>query len=167
MRFVVATLVPVGTAACGSAHTTSSLGAPTTVAVPPTTSTTLLTHVGNTTPGPGSTHLVQHIWGTQSILVPVGWVENDNIPGGSSDTVTFNDPTTPANLVLTINACALCGSTPSGQPEPSLYLPKTGVIGSHLLDPYRLAYEQYSVTPNYETDGLIVDLHNGTEPTER
>jgi len=127
--------------------------------VPTTTSTTLLTHAGGTAGG-----LVQHIWGNESILVPVGWIERDEIPGGSSDIVTFSDPTSPARLVVTINACALCGSTPSGQPEPSLYLPKTGVIGSQALDLYRLAYQQSSTRPGYLTNGLIVDLHIGTTP---
>jgi hypothetical protein len=78
--------------------------------------------------------------------------------------VTFNDPESPANLVVTINACVLCGSTPSGQPQPANYLPSSGVISSQLLDAYRLSYEQRSTTPSYVTNGLIVDLHIGTEP---
>lgn len=78
--------------------------------------------------------------------------------------MTFNDPASPANLVVTINGCALCGSTPSGQPQPANYLPSSGVISSQLLDAYRLAYEQRSTTPSYVRNGLIVDLDIGTEP---
>jgi len=38
------------------------------------------------------------------------------------------------------------------------------VISSQLLDAYRLSYEQRSTTPSYVRNGLIVDLHIGTEP---
>jgi len=157
----IAAILGLTAAACGGATTPSKplIGTTTTAGVPSTTSTTLLTHAGRTAGG-----LVQHIWGNESILVPVGWVEHDEIPGGSSDTITFSDPTSPARLIVTINACALCGSTPSGQPEPSLYLPKTGIIESQALDPYRLAYQQSSTSSGYLTNGLIVDLHIGTTP---
>ena len=158
---LIAAILGLAAVACGGAKTTSkpSVGTTTTAGVPSTTSTTLLTHAGSTAGG-----LLQHIWGNESISVPVGWVEHDEIPGGSSDTITFSDPTSPARLVVTINACALCGSTPSGQPEPSLYLPKTGIIGSQALDPYRLAYQQSSSSAGYLTNGLIVDLRVGTTP---
>lgn len=149
-------------AACGASHSTASTTSRTTTGssvAPGSASSTLLTRSGRIEGG-----LVQHTWGTQSILVPVGWVEHDTIPGGSSDIVTFNDPTSPSDLVVTINACSLCGSTTSGQPQPSNYLPRSGVIGSQRLDSYRLAYEQRTTTPNDVTDGLIVELHNGTAP---
>jgi hypothetical protein len=157
---VVATLA-LATTACGGAKSTPKplVGVPPTVGVSSTTSTTLLTHIGRT-----SGDLVQHIWGTQSILVPVGWVEHDDIPGGSSDSVTFQDPNTPAMLVVTMDRCALCGSTSSGRPQPSNYLPETGITGTQILDPYRLAYEQNSTIPGYQTNGLFIDLRSGTTP---
>lgn len=149
-------------AACGVSHISASSNSKATTGTgvtPSSTSSTLLTHIGRT-----EGDLVQHNWGAQSILVPVGWIEHDEVRGGSSDIVTFNDPTSQSKLVITINACALCGSMPSGQPKPSIYLPSSGVIESHLLDPYRLVYERRSTIPNDVTDGLIVDLHNGNGP---
>jgi len=155
----------ISLAACGPSQKQVVSGASTTTystttsAGTGTTSTSLLTHVGGT-----SGALARHIWGNGSILVPAGWVEHDEIPGGSSDIVTFDDPASPANLVVTINSCVLCGTTPSGQPQPSNYLPSSGVISSRHLDAYRLAYVQRSTTPNDVTNGLIVDLHIGREP---
>ena len=77
--------------------------------MPSTTSTTLLTHAGSDGGRSCSTHL-----GDGKHLVPINWVKHDEIPGGSSNAITFSDPTSPARLIMTINACALCGSTPSG-----------------------------------------------------
>ena len=128
-------------------------------AVHPTTTTTLYTHRGVIE---GS--LVEHLWGNQSILVPQGWVERDTIPGGSSVIITFSDPSGPSELVVTVNGCAMCGTDSSGQPQPSNYLPKSGVISTQPDRPYRLFYTQASATPGYATGGVIVDIYTGGSP---
>lgn len=169
-RGVVAVVALCALAGCSPTHTGSVTGTVTgtvylntpSASASPTTTTTLLTRTGATQ---GS--LVEHIWGTQSILVPNGWAEHDTIPGGSSDIVAFVDPHSPAQLVITINACALCGTSLSGPPyapEPQNYLPSTGVTATYRLSPDRLAYSQTSSVPGYETNGLIVDLYSGTNP---
>lgn len=126
------------------------------------TTTTFFTHTGVV-----EGNFIEHVWGTQRILVPKAWVEHDEIPGGSSDVVTFFDPSSPAKLVITTNACALCGTSVSGPPyapEPQNYLPTSGVTATEPVGRYQLAYTQNASTPNYETNGLIVDLFDGPTP---
>ncbi len=125
----------------------------------PTTSTTLFTKLGSTQDG-----LTEHTWGTQRILVPSSWVEHDSIPGGSSVIVAFIDPSSSAQLVVTINACALFGRSMAGNPEPSLLLPTSGVTATGPFGPNSWSYRQTSTIPVSETDGLIVYVYNGTEP---
>jgi hypothetical protein len=114
--------------------------------------------------GTKSGSLVQHIfWESDRILVPASWIEHDEIPGGSSETAIFGDPTSASMLVLGLNACALCGFTSSGQPRPQNYLPGSGVTSSTLVNSYRLAYSQQAQVQGYITDGLIVDLLNAAQ----
>jgi len=161
-------LVVLGLTGCSSppSKTVSATSITTTVESSPSssatasTSTTLLTRIGAK-----NGDLAQHIfWVSDRILIPTGWVEHDLIPGGSSETASFSDPTSASMLVLGLDACASCGFTTSGQPRPQNYLPTSGVTSSTLLDPYRLSYVQKSQVQGYVTDGLIVDVLNGTEP---
>jgi len=95
------------------------------------------------------------------VLVPVGWEESDDVPGGSSSTVTFQDPNSPSKIVVGLNGCTGCvdqgmstGGEANGVPYPEGYVP-ADAFGVVKLTEYAIAYARPTSIPGYSIDGII------------
>ena len=96
-----------------------------------------------------------------TVLVPAEWVETIDAPGGSSSTVTYQDPSSPSRLVVQLNGCVGCvdegmmtGDEMSGVPYPEGQVP--GDATSEVkLSPLAIAYARPAPMSGYAVDGIV------------
>ncbi|MCU1371016.1 MAG: hypothetical protein JWO77_2210 [Ilumatobacteraceae bacterium] len=103
------------------------------------------------------------------VLVPAGWVETIDEPGGSTSTVTYQDPSSPSRLVVEVNACVGCvdagvaaGGEPTGEPYPEGQVP-SDVTTQVKFPSGSIGYSRAAPASGYAVDGVVrVTTDGGT-----
>jgi hypothetical protein len=124
--------------------------------------------VDETTTSVTSSGLVLHEALGVRILVPPGWTESVDEPGGSSSTVTYTDPSGDGEIRVAINGCAGCidegmatGGDFNGVPYPEGQVP-SDAFGVVELSPVSVAYARPTASPDLSTDGVVrVQTYDG------